>query len=289
MFFLIAVILLNVALSAIFKLFPRYGIDALQAIVVNYYVCVLTGSLYLGAIPYTQDCFHTAWFPWTFLMGLGFITLFNLIAWCTRVDGITTAAVANKLSLVIPVMFSVILMGEKAGIWKLGGIFLAFPAIYLTTRTPDAKSGLKNLWLPACLFIGSGLLDTGMNFIQQNFLTAPGDPDHYTIFCFSIAGIIGSIVLGLRAMTGRTSLQSKNAIAGILVGIPNYFSIYYFVRMLHSHFMESSASIPVLNIGIVVASALTAVLLYREKLSLARIAGLILSLLSIVMIALGRG
>ena len=218
-------------------------------------------------------------------MGSGFILVFNLIAWCTRVDGITTATIANKLSLVIPAFFSIVLWDESAGALKIAGILLAFPAIYLTTKTPDARPGLKSLVLPACLFIGGGLLDTCMNFVQKYFLLLPNDPDHYAIFCFSVAGTIGTALIVVLALLKKIRLQPKNILAGICVGIPNYFSIYFFVKMLHSPVMESSASIPVLNIGILVASTIVAVLAFKEKMNIARATGLALSLLAIVMIA----
>jgi hypothetical protein len=64
MFYLIMAILLNVVLSALFKLFPRYKVDAFQAIVFNYGVCVVTGSLFLGHVPYTASAFHAPWLPW---------------------------------------------------------------------------------------------------------------------------------------------------------------------------------------------------------------------------------
>ena len=83
-------------------------------------------------------------------------------------------------------------------------------------------------------------------------------------------------------------IELKNVIAGLCIGVPNYFSIYFFVRMLHSPFMQASASIPLLNIGIVVASAVIAMLFYGEKITWTRAAGVALSLIAIVMIAFGR-
>jgi drug/metabolite transporter (DMT)-like permease len=135
MLYLIATILLNVVISALFKVFPKYKIDTLQAIVANYCVCVVTGSLFIGHIPYSTGALHSAWLPWALLMGASFISIFNLIAYCTRIDGITTTTIANKLSLVIPVLFSVFLYHEAEGIGKIIGVVLAFPAVYLTSRT----------------------------------------------------------------------------------------------------------------------------------------------------------
>ena len=72
------------------------------------------------------------------------------------------------------------------------------------------------------------------------------------------------------------------------MGVPNYFSIYFFIRALHSNFLESSASIPVLNIGILAASALTAILLFKEHVNTLRIIGMVLSVVAILLIAFGN-
>ncbi|NDC40971.1 MAG: EamA/RhaT family transporter, partial [Chitinophagia bacterium] len=163
MFFLVANILLNALLSAFFKLFPKYKIDALQAIVVNYIVCVITGSITNGEQPFVPTNFAAPWAPWSLLLGVCFITIFNLIAFCTRVDGITTTTIANKLSLVIPVMFSVYLLHEPIGWIRIAGVALAFPAVYLSTRVNEGGKTHQNLLWPALLFLGSGALDTLVN------------------------------------------------------------------------------------------------------------------------------
>lgn len=288
MFYLIAVILLNVLISALFKLFPRYKIDTLQAIVANYCVCVVTGSLFIGKVPFTAASLHAPWLPWALVMGASFISIFNLIAYSTRVDGITTTTIANKLSLVIPVLFSVWFYNEQAGIAKIAGILLAFPAVYLTTRTtgsPGEKA--QNLLWPVLLFIGSGLLDTLVNYVQNTHLAGADVQAVFTIYCFAVAGTLGVVLVSVLLLTGRAQFRWQNLIAGICVGIPNYFSIYYLIRLLNSKFLQSSASIPVLNIGILVASSLTAILVFRERAGTMRIIGLLLAVGAILLIAFG--
>lgn len=287
MFYLLITILLNVVISAIFKVFPKYKIDMLQALVANYCVCVITGIVFIGHSPFVSASFHASWLPWALLMGAGFISVFSLTAYSIRVDGITTAIIANKLSLVIPVIFSVFLYGEVMGLGKIVGILLAFPAIYLTTRVLGDDNKPQNLLPPALLFIGGGLLDTLMKYVQFRFLATPEDQATYSVFCFGTAGTIGIIIITTLLLSGKKIFHWKNIVAGICLGIPNYFSIYYLIRMLNSSFLQSSAAIPVLNIGILVASALTAILLFREKANVLRITGLILSVVAILLIAFG--
>ncbi len=287
MIYLLLTILLNVVISVIIKLFSRYDINALQAIVANYVVCVLTGSIFIGSSPFTGSAFSSDWFPWSLVMGAGFIGIFNLMAYCTRIDGITTTTISNKLSLVIPVVFSLIIYHEQAGIWKIAGIVLAFPAVYLTSRVKGEDNKPQNLFWPAILFLGSGTLDTLMNYVQQHYLAAPADQALYTVFCFSMAGAIGVTIIAIMVMLKRIKLHWRNLIAGICLGIPNYFSIYYFIRALNSDFLQSSASIPVMNIGILVASSLTALLMFKEKANIQRYTGLALSIIAILLIAFG--
>jgi drug/metabolite transporter (DMT)-like permease len=223
-------------------------------------------------------------------MGACFISIFNLIAFCTRVDGITTTTIANKLSLVIPVLFSVIALHESIGWMRIVGIVLALPAVYLTTRVKDKEHGIEgqNLLWPALLFLGSGALDTLVNYVQLSLPSDAATQGLFTIFCFSTAAIIGITLLTVLVVMGRVKLHPRNIIAGICVGVPNYFSIYFLIRTLNSHVMNSSAAIPVLNIGILVASSLVAIIVFREEVNKLRVAGLLLSVVAILLIAYGE-
>lgn len=287
MFYLVITILLNVIISAVFKLFPKYDIDALQAIVTNYCVCVITGCIYIGAIPFNTANFNAMWFPWSLITGVAFIALFNLIAYNTKCYGITTTTIANKLSLVIPVVFSIILYHERAGFEKIAGILLAFPAVYLTTRQKTHGEVKTNLFWPALLFIGSGMLDTLLKYMQCTFLATAEVQAIFSIYTFATAAVTGLIIAIILIRLKKIKLQLKNVLAGICVGVPNYFSIYYLIRTLHSSPLQSSATIPVINIGILVASSIMAILLFRERANPMRLIGLALSIIAILLIATG--
>ena len=288
MFYLIATILLNVVISVLFKLFPKDKIDTLQAIVANYCVCVVTGCISIGHIPFSGATLHADWLPWGVVMGCAFIAIFNMLAYSTRVDGITTTIIASKLSLVIPVLFSLIVYKEHATIAKIVGVLLAFPAVYLTTRVEGDDHRPQSLLWPVLIFIGGGFLDTLTNYVQLHFLSTADVQATYTIFTFGVAATAGVILVVVLLALKKIKLQWKNLVAGICVGVPNYFSIYFFIRALNSNFLESSASIPVLNIGILAASALTAIVLFREHVNAKRIIGMALSVIAILLIALGN-
>ena len=88
-------------------------------------------------------------------------------------------------------------------------------------------------------------------------------------------------------VTGKQIFAIKNLLAGILIGIPNYFSIWCLVHFLKQSPWQSSASIPVNNMGIVLFSSVVAWVLFKERLSVINWLGIILSIVAIYFIAFG--
>lgn len=287
MAYLALALLFNVIVSSVLKLFPRFEIEALQAIVVNYAVCVATGFIFTGVSPLNPSTFHTPWWPWAIAMGIVFIGIFYLMAWCTRVEGMAATVIANKLSLVIPVAFSIVVLGERAGIIKSGGILLALPAVFLTTVSGKEASSSKKIGWATLLFFLSGGLDTLVNYITTSFLHTPQDRAGCTVVTFATASLAGAVIVLFQMVRGSNRPAAKNVLAGVALGIPNFFSIYYLVQGLHSNVFQSSATIPILNISILVATTIVAIVLFREQTSKWQAAGLALAIISILMIALG--
>src|SRR5689334_887772 len=106
---LIGSIVLTSWLTLSFKWVELLKLDRLQAIVFNYIFCVITGSIVNGHVPDYGSNVQTDWFKWACLMGGVFIFLFNIIAFTAQRIGVAVASVANKLSLVIPFIFSIYL------------------------------------------------------------------------------------------------------------------------------------------------------------------------------------
>jgi drug/metabolite transporter (DMT)-like permease len=292
MFFLLGSIILSSYLTLAFKVCQRYGISIFQAIVFNYFTCVVTGSLVNGALPFTKENLQSDWLPWALVMGSLFIILFNIIGFTAQKMGVAVASVANKLSLVIPFLFSIFLYGEAATWLKVAGILIALVSVVLTCwHTGNDVLGQHAIkpalfMLPAVLFIGSGLLDTLIKYAEQRFLNE-GNKNAYLIMGFATAALIGlALLLGQLAMK-KARLQPKAILAGILIGIPNYFSIWCLVRVLKDYGANSSAIIPINNMGIVLFSSVMAWLLFKEKLGKLNWLGIGLALGAIALIAFG--
>ena len=292
MFFLLGCIVLTSYLILSFKVVEKLGLNNLQVIVFNYWTCVFTGSIVNGHFPVNNTTIEQNWFPWALAMGLIFIFLFNIIAFSAQRIGIAVTSVANKLSLVIPFLFSIYLYNEQASFIKLSGIVLALVAVAMTCYTKEDTSAEKvnrSGWLyvlPVILFIGSGLLDTMIKYVEVSFLDGTNNDDYITTAFFS-AAMIGLPGLAVQWIIHKKRIGWKAVAAGIAIGIPNYFSIWCLVQVLKQYQGNSSAILPINNMGIVVFSALVAWLLFKEKLSFLNWSGVVLAVIAIALIAYG--
>ncbi len=292
MIYLIGSIVLTSYLTLSFKACEKYRVNVFQAIVFNYISCVITGSVVNGSFPVHAANMAMPWFKWACMMGAMFISIFNVVALTAQKNGVAVASVANKLSLIIPVILSVYLYNETVAGWKAAGVVLALIAVVFTCYTSRAasvaqdKQDLMVYILPLVLFVSSGLLDALINHVQLTYVTEENNND-YLVSSFFSAASIGSLVLLIQLIRKKQQFQWKNLLAGVLIGIPNYFSIWCLVHFLKQSPWQTSASIPVNNMGIVLFSAVAAWILFKERLSTINWLGVLLSLLAIYLIAFG--
>jgi drug/metabolite transporter (DMT)-like permease len=263
----------------------------MQAIIFNYGICVLTGLAMLTNSPMHAGIFAAPYIKWAILLGALFVTMFNLIAISSVKAGITVTQTANKLSLVIPVVFAWIVYHEQVSALKWAGIACAILAVILISYRPQLKKstslGLLEISLPLILFAGSGIIDTLTKYVQRNYLHSEQASSVYLITCFFTAFLIGSIALLTLYARGKKTFRLKYVFAGILLGVPNYFSIHFLIKALQSDYLNSSALIPINNIGILVVVSLFGIFIFHENLSKINYIGLLLSVISILLIFLG--
>ncbi len=294
MLFLLLVIGLNAILGAAFKVLPKWGAHPLGAIVVNYWVCVAVGSLIVGTVPFSGTTLLQPWAGPSFLLGIGFVAGFNLISWCTAHHGLAATTLAGKLSLIIPAVFALLLFPEERFHWtKIAGMALAFPALYLSIRAEstgaEANERKKVGWGIAALFLLSGALDTGMATLNRAFFKTDTDTPAQlgsTVHLFMAAAVAGTLVLLYRQGKGKAPrVQLPTLVGGIILGIPNYFSVYFLMRLLSEGPLQPSAALPVANIGIVTVAVLLAIFVFREGGGARRWAGLALAVCAIFLLS----
>lgn len=289
MIYLILGIFANAFIFLAFRAFPLFKIDNLQAIVVNYIVCVITGILYTGtpSVIIDIDYFSPLGFL-SFTMGFLLIGGFYTASLTSQQIGVSVASVASKMSMVVPILFSLFFMKIESkyfSILNYCGIILAVFSIYLasTKSTEINRSSVKKshfILLPFAVFMFGGAIDTIINISNHKYLT-PATQNIFPIILFAFSAAIGIVFLIFK----KEKLKLKNVIAGICLGIPNFFALLSIFKALTVFQNNGAVFFPIYNVGIILVSTIFAILIFREKLSRINYLGLGLSILALFLLS----
>lgn len=281
-------VLFTSLLYVIFKLFAVYKVQTLYAIITNYFTAAVVGTFFLDSDLHVLDAIERPWFWGTFLLGVLFILVFNVMAKSSQVLGVSVTSVASKMSLALPVVFGVLLYQEYLSPFQIIGVFLAMAAVYFASVKPKSKSGLKNsLWLPVLVFLGSGMIDVSLNYFQK-FYVIPTEIPLFSSIVFAAAGITGIVFIMIRGLKTGLKFNFKNVFWGIVLGVPNYFTIYFLLRALKSDYLNSASVFTINNVATVLFSTLLGILIFKERLSVKNWGGIALAVISIVLVAYYR-
>jgi drug/metabolite transporter (DMT)-like permease len=153
-------------------------------------------------------------------------------------------------------------------------------ASYKPRKVSLSTSSAINYLLPLSIFIFGGIIDSTINYVSFRFLT-PQEERVFPIIIFGAAAFTGFIILAFR----RQPLSRVSVVGGILLGIVNYFSLYYLVRALSAYDHDGALVYPLINVGIILVTAGVSAAFFQERLSLLNKGGILLAILSIILLS----
>ena len=285
MIFLLLSILFSTGLFVIFKYFGIYKIDVLKAIFVNYIVAFSMGFFFAERQIPISEIYLEPWFSGALFLGALFVSIFFVMAMTAQKNGVSVTSIAGKMSVVVPVVFGIILYNESVTFLKIVGIIMALIAVYLSSVKEEKSEKNGTLLLPILLFIGSGTIDTLLKYIQENYVSDE-DVSIFSGSLFGIAGVFAFFILVIKIIKKREAFGYKNIIAGIILGIPNYYSIIFLIKALQNKNFESSTLFTINNVAIVVVSTLVGLFFFKEKFSIKNRIGVAMAILGIILVTI---
>ncbi len=292
MIYLALSVFFSVLLLINFRLHARFGVNTFQAIILNYPVCFLTGLLFLPESQHFTLRFSEPSTPWAMLLGVGFVITFLLSGASTQKVGITATSLANNISLIIPVIFSLVILksSQKFDAWNYLGLALAILAVVLSTLKKEEKSENKarntaDWLLPIAVFGMYGITNTTFNYLNAKYVTASGNTISFTLTIVAGSIVFGTIVLIIRFLQGKEKLELKSLWAAFPLGIPNFLSFYFLLKALDAFQNNGAFVLPISNISVILGSALIALIFFQEKLTNLNKIGLALAVLAIGLIS----
>lgn len=290
MYILVFAILAFVSIFVLFRYFEKWNVDNLQALVVNYFVAAIVSFfIYDGGTPLTESI-QQPWFQSAVILGIMFMVSFYLYALSTQKSGVAITAVASKMSVVIPVIIGTFLYAnESLNSMKIAGLAMALVSFYLIFKSKEGTQlNLKLLLLPTIIFFFSGANDTFMKWIKDTYVVSTGNDlnneIHFIGVLFSVSLLTSIVFMIAHQIRKPTPIHWASIGGGVLLGLLNVLSATSMFLAMGQ--FESAFFFPIFNVSIVALSALSGIILFKEKLSTINLIGILLASITIGIIAL---
>ncbi|KAB2872299.1 MAG: EamA/RhaT family transporter [Bacteroidales bacterium] len=292
MIYLLLCILSSAAVLVTFKFAERLKVNTFSAILVNYITACLAGFFLANGDVKPLLNLNIGTVIFMLILGAMFISVFRLIGLSTQRAGVAVTSVAAKMSVILPILFSVwIDANDSLNTIKIVGIVLALVSVLLTTYKKEKLThGSAGLYLPLIIFIGIGIIDSSVKYAQTTFVTNELNPI-FNSAVFAIAGTIGFTILPFNKTAANNLKHIKTWILGVVLGLVNFGSMYFMIAALNhtdaltGKQMQGSILFGINNIGVVVASVFLGLILFKERPTRTNWAGILLSVVSIVILA----
>ena len=221
-----------------------------------------------------------------FALSYGAASIGSFLAIGTGPLSITSLIV--QYSLIIPTIYG-LCTGDEASPFLYVGLGLLFISLFLVNiekKGEEKKITLKWGIFALLAFFGNGLCSTVQKAQQDVFVTEQ-NPDGYKSEFMIIALIVSLVSIAIAALIfekkGLGAKIKTGAHWYIICGLANGL-VNLFVIMLAKY--EASIVFPVISAGGIVATALVRIFIYKEKLSVMQIIGMVLGTSSIVFLNL---
>lgn len=292
MYFLLLSIVSSSLIIVVFKLIGSYRANTLSTIIINYPVACIAGFFLANSSPISKFSESYLWLCIAAFLGVLFIGMFWLIGTSTIKAGISITTVAAKMSVIIPITYSIwIDPSDSLSLIKLSGILLATAAVLLAVfRKGNGVQLKQTIILPISIFIGLGIMDSIVKFAQLNFLNYKLVPI-FTATSFGFAFVVGLFILPFNQTAAKDMLKLKSWIIGIPLGLLNFGSMYFLIRALaHINIESNSATVSSIifginNISIVALSVLIGFTIFKERPTKLNWVGICLSGVAIIILA----
>lgn len=213
-------------------------------------------------------------------VGVIFIANFFIYSKSVHHNGVGISVAAMRISLIIPVLLSILWYMELLTTAQWIGIGLVFITLWLLL--PGKRKMLKEpfnaAWLLVLLFIGTGIGDGSLKVYEEEFASVIGK-EHFMGFVFLTSFLIGSAVLIWRK---NWAFKPSELLLGTAIGVPNLYTAVFLIEALER--MNGAVVYSSVNVLTVLGGTLLGLLFWGDKLSRLQWSGIVLTVISIILL-----
>jgi drug/metabolite transporter (DMT)-like permease len=216
------------------------------------------------------------------VLGLLFVASFFAFARAVSAAGTALATISSRLSVIIPIVFSIIFFDEHPSTLKSFGFLftgITFVFFYFSLLKQNNSSAEKGKYF-LLLFV---LISIGINdFSMKVFKATRSETDEpfFIFIIFFFAFIYSSLFILLK----KIRIDKTTFITGVGLGVPNVLSTIFLLAALSQ--LPAIFVYPTINIGIILFTAIGAYALWREGMNKSGIAALISGVIAILLLSI---
>lgn len=288
MIFLLLAVITSAAIALVLKLFRSQEGNKYGIIIGNYMTCIIISLIMVqdfNAVVSATSAAYICGVIGGFLFVAGLVFMQSSI----KVNGATLTSAFGKLGILVPLVLSLLVFGEKPELIQAIGIIIALLAL-IVLNSPSGKDspsdkapqGTYSFGLLILTFLGNGLADSMAKIFER---TGNNEDDRvYILIVFFTACIISAVLAYFEYSRTGKKIIIKELLAGIAVGVPNYFSSYFLLGSLER--LPSFLVYPIFSTGTIVLVMLVSTLLFKERPTVKQYAGIAMILLALVLLNL---
>ena len=278
MILLILAICTSFTFGQMWKWSQRQGCHAVLVVTVNYLVVALLIGVYLLAQGGGIELTPMAW-KVGMVTGCTFIAAMCLMTWALTISDVATILTAFRLSIVVPIIASVVLWQEEVTSTQLVGVTLALSALLLMSggaRAIDGSTLFRHGVLAIAVRAMQGVSHTSARWVHHAGL----DDQHLEVLLVTAATAASLGIVTLCVL--RRPVNWPSLRMGIGIGVFNVFALVVFLAALER--FQSAQFFPISGCAIVIMDNIFSHVVWRERLSQLTVVGVVVGAASMLLL-----
>lgn len=277
MIYLLLAMFSSMLVSVFMRMSEKYSRGGAGMLAVNYVMCCGLSLAFSGSIQLFPAAERlAAALAMGAVNGCLYLAGFVLLQWNISKNGVVLPATFMKLGVLVPTVLSILAFGETPGAAQIAGMLAALVAILLIQG--GGKQETCSVWGLVLLLLAGGGGDALSKVFEE--VGPAALKNHFLLYTFLTALVLCAVL----CIVKRQPLSWREALWGLMIGVPNYFSARFLLLSLSE--VPAIVAYPSFSVGTIVLVTLVGVLCFREKLSRRKLIALGIILVSLALLNL---
>ena len=258
MIYLLFAILCGASINLGFALAGKKQLDSLNTTLLNYAAaCGVSAVIFASRMHDGQARAFTGTVtvPLALFAGVIYLVCLLYIQKAIAETGPSATTMFNRLSMVFPVLISILVFREHAGMIRWAGILLAVASLIIF----NWEGGIRLKGVLIQMWIAGGFAETSNSLFAR--LCPQEDKPFYMMLVFGTAGLITA---GLLIRRKGPKIRAKEVLLGLGIGCVNLGSSSFTVSALQH--LPNSIVYPTITVSIILLTTVIGVLFFGDKL-----------------------